>query len=82
MTFTDARVSLSQLVRTVIRAVRDAIKGEEPVDPVDRFLAALTMAAGAVVLGWPQGRKAPKIVSVLARAARQLWQRRGWLAVA
>lgn len=67
------------MVRQFMALVRShASAPDGPSDPIDRVLAAATVGIAAVLLAWPQGRKAPKLIAVVVELAHHLWKRRSW----
>lgn len=79
MTPPQVNPALTELVQTFVAMVRKIVASDGPgPSSTDRILAAITMALGAVVLGWPKGRKLPLWLGRLVGIGHQVWLRRHW----
>jgi hypothetical protein len=77
MTDLSNPLNLFGRVRSV-RAMLSESKPDDAIDHVDRALAAVALVAGAVIIIWPEGRGAPKMVAKSAVIGRAVWARRSW----
>lgn len=78
MTFEEGADSLTRMLREFMAAMRRHAAQDGPDDPVDRILAAATIAIAAIMLAWPNGRKLPRIATLLITLGRHIWSRRAW----
>lgn len=81
MTAIETPEGLTHLVRQFMAICRKAAHDPESAagtDPIDRILAAATVGIAAVLLAWPQGRKAPKLIAVAIDLLHHVWKRRSW----